>query len=360
MIRNVAAYVLLAGAISMLGMNAAFAGNDGADSNAIGYIVGLQNSEDLVQIGSTRWLVASGLMSWKPDPKSRGHIYLVNRLDKSFEVAFPGSDPAFRQDKKMFPDCPGPINPANFSAHGMSLKQTASGRYRLYMTSHGEREAIEAFDIDARGDKPVFAWVGCVLLPDKMWGNTVAILKDGGFLVTKSKDSTDPDAFAHLVEKRITGAVFEWHPGGKVTQVAGTEMSCPNGMVVSSDDRWLFVNAMGTREVVRFDRHSPTMKGKAVTVPIYPDNIHWGDDGMLYAIGRNHVPQPNDASCPWLNCKTGWSIVKVDPKSLAAERVAGVDQTSPLQAPSAAITAGDYFWIGNFDGDRIGYIRRPK
>ncbi len=163
MIRNVAAYIVLA-AVSMLGMGAAFAGSESAGSDAgsgtIGYIVGLQNSEDIVPIGDSRWLVASGLMSWKPDPKSRGHSYLVNRLDKSFEVAFPGANPVFKQDKKMFPDCPGPINPENFSAHGMSLKQTSSRRYRLYMTSHGEREAIEAFDVDARGDKPVLAWVG--------------------------------------------------------------------------------------------------------------------------------------------------------------------------------------------------------
>lgn len=351
---------MLLGVISMIGMDTAFAGDDRGDSNAIGYIVGPQNSEDILPIGGTRWLVASGLMSWTKDPNSRGHIYLIDRLDRSFQVGFPGANPEFRQNKKMFPDCPGPINPNNFSAHGLSLKEMSSGRFRLYMTSHGEREAIEAFEIDARSDRPVFAWVGCVPLPEKMWGNSVAILNDGGFLATKSKDSTDPDAFAHLVEGRITGAVFEWHPGGQVTQVAGTEMSCPNGIVVSRDDRWLFVNAMGTREVVRFDRHSPTTGGKAVGVGIYPDNIHWGDDGMLYAIGRNHVLGPKGVNCPWLNCGTGWSIVRVDPRRLAAQRVAGVDQAEPLQTPSAVVTAGEYFWIGNFDGDRIGYIRRMK
>jgi hypothetical protein len=357
MMRDLGAYLMSACAMWLLWMSTAFAAGDSPGSADIGYVVGLQNPEDILRIGDTRWLLASGLVSWTKDPNSHGHIYLVNRLDASFEVLFPGSHPVFRQDKHRFPDCPGPLNPANFSAHGLALKQTASGRFRMYMTSHGEREAIEAFDIDARGAKPTIAWVGCVLLPEKMWGNSVAILKDGGFLATKSKDSTDPDAFAHLVAARITGSVFEWHPGGSVKPVPGTEMSCPNGIALSADDRWMYVNAMGTHEVIRFDRNAPGMTGKVVSISVYPDNIHWGEDGMLYTIGRNSGP---GANCPWLNCGTGWSIIRIDPHTFAAQRIVGVDQTEPLQAPSAVITAGDRLWIGSFDGDRIGYVRRPK
>lgn len=358
--RTWGACMLSAAAMGMVWMSGAPARADAAASDAIGYVVGLQNPEDLLQIGDSAWLLASGLLSWSNDPASRGHIYLVNRLDRSFEVLFPGRRPMFRPDRRLFPDCPGPIDPDRFSAHGLALRETAPGRYRLYMTSHGGREAIEIFDVDARGAKPALAWIGCVPLPERMWGNSVAILKDGGFLATKSKDSANPDAFAHLVQARLTGAVYEWHPGGEVVQVPGTELSGPNGLVVSPDDRWLYVAAMGTHQVVRFDRNASTMTGQAVSIPIYPDNIHWGDDGMLYAIGRNYVPSADGANCPLLNCGTGWSILRIDPDSLAVERVAGVDQTATLNAASAVITAGDNFWIGNFDGDRIGYMARPK
>jgi SMP-30/gluconolaconase/LRE-like protein len=349
MIRKIGAFLRSACALWILGVSCAFAGSD------ISYIVGLQNAEDILPIGTTHWLIASGLVSWHNDPNSRGHLYLVNSQDGSFEVLFPGEHPVFRQDQKTFPHCPGPLDTEHFSAHGLALRQTAAGRFRMYMTSHGGREAVEAFDIDARGAKPAVAWVGCVLLPEKMWSNSVAILKDGGFLVTKSKDSTNPDAFKHLVEARITGAVFEWHPGGSVKLVPGTGMSCPNGIALSADDRWMYLNAMGTRQVIRFDRKAPAEPGKAVSIPVYPDNIHWGDDGMLYTIGRNANPGPN---CPWLNCGTGWSIVRVDPHTLAAERVAGVDGKATLQAPSAVITVADRFWIGAFDSDRIGYLPR--
>jgi len=351
------ALITLAALLGVAHVSPAFAEDSKPASDAIGYVVGLQNAEDIVPLGDGPWLLASGLASWTGDPGARGHLYLVNRLDRSFEILFPNRRPAFRHDKRIFPDCPGPIDPEHFSAHGLALKSTASGRFRLYMTGHGGREAIEIFDIDAQGDKPAIAWVGCVPLPESMWGNGVTILMDGGFLATKSKDSTNPDAFAHLVEGRLTGAVYEWHPGGRVAPVAGTELSGPNGIVVSPDERWLYVAAMGTHEIVRFDRRASTLTGTAVSLPVYPDNIHWGSDGMLYTIGRNHESGPN---CSRLDCGTGWSIVRIDPATLAFERVAGVDQTALLQAPSAVITAGDHFWIGNFDGDRIAYLRRPN
>lgn len=346
---------LMLAAICALGATAVRA-SEGPAPVEPGYVVGLQNPEDLLQIGNSPWIIASGLMSWTDSKDTQGHIYLVNRETNAFEVLFPGKAPVFRQDKQLFPDCPGPISTTNFSAHGFALKDMSGGRYRLYMTGHGAREAVEIFDVDARGKKPEIAWVGCVILPEKTWGNSIAILDDGGFLVTKSKDSTDPNAFLYLTQRRITGLVYEWHPGGHVTIVPDTELSCPNGIVISPDGRWMYVTAMGTREVVRYDRKTPNINSRVV-IPVYPDNIHWGDDGMLYTIGRNFEP---DKECPWMNCGTGWAVVKVDPGTLVMQVVARVDGKGPLQAPSAVITVGDRFWIGNFQGDRLGYLQRPK
>lgn len=362
MIRKLVACAILAGTMLFLGRTPALARQDGENKGAagIGVLVGLQNPEDIVQLGDTKWLIASGLLSWTEDPASQGHVYLIDRLDRSFEVLFPGRQPVFRYDKATFPDCPGPIDLQKFSAHGLALKPSSAGRYRLYMTSHGAREAIEIFDIDARGARPEIAWAGCVPVPHGIWANSLAVLGDGGVVMTKSKDSTNPNAFDHLVEGRLTGQVFEWHPGGKLRPVPGTDLSGPNGIAVSPDERWLFVAAMGSRQVARFDRHGTELPPEAVTIPVYPDNLHWGDDGMLYTVGRNYVPQADGKNCPRLNCGTGWSIVRIDPATLVAERVAGADQTEVLAAPSAVITAGNAFWIGNFDGDRVGYLPRAR
>jgi hypothetical protein len=82
------------------------------------------------------------------------------------------------------------------------------------MINHGEREAIEAFNISVTGAKPGIRWVGCVILPKEIMANSVAILPDGGFLTTKYFDPTVPNSIKELIQGKITGGVYEWHPGG--------------------------------------------------------------------------------------------------------------------------------------------------
>ena len=348
-------YFIFIGSIFMLYGYPAMADEDCQSSGDLGYVCGPQNAEDALQLGNSQWLITSGLDGSFTKTDIPGHIYLVNHREKSFEVLFPGTDPVFKQDMKMFADCPGPINPEKFAAHGLALKAQSADRYRLYMTSHGEREAIEVFDIDARGDKPAIAWMGCVLLPEKMWANSIAILSDGGFVTTKFMDPTVQDAFAGIMQGNISGSVYEWHPGGKVTEIPGTALSGPNGIVVSSDDRWIYVAATGTHEVVRFDRTANPVTRESTEVTVRADNVRWGDDGMLYTVGGNYV---DPADCPSMPCNTGWSVISIDPQTLSAKRVTGVDQTAALQGASSVVPVGNEFWIGTYGGDRIGYMPR--
>lgn len=349
-------YFIFIGSVFILYGHAVPAAEDCPGSGGLEYVCGPQNAEDALQLGNTRWLVTSGLDGSFTKTDTPGHIYLVNQRKKSFEVFFPGADPVFKQDRKMFADCPGPINPKKFSSHGLALKERSAGQYRLYMTSHGEREAIEVFDIDARGDKPAIAWAGCVPLPEKMWANSVAILSDGGFVTTKFMDPTMPDAFGTIMQGKISGSVYEWHPGGSVTEIPGTALSGPNGIVVSPDDRWMYVAATGTHEVVRFDRTANPVTGQSMEVSVRPDNIRWGDDGMLYTVGGNYI---DPADCPSMPCNTGWSVIRINPQTLSAVRVTGVDTTAALQGASSVIPVGKEFWIGTYAGDRIAYMPRP-
>jgi len=256
----------------------------------------------------------------------------------------------------MFGDCPGPLNVENFSAHGLALREQAPNRYKMYMTSHGEREAIEVFDVDARGTKPSIAWRGCVLLPERTSSNSVAILADGGFVTTKMMDPTDPEGFGAILAGRISGNVYEWHPGGEVEAVPGTELSGANGIELSPDDRWMYVAAIGSREIVRFDRTARPAAKETITIGVRPDNLRWTDDGTLYTVGGNYVPPEQCANPP---CATGWSVIEIDPQTLEATRVTGADQNAALQGASTAIAVGEEIWIGTFRGDRVGYLPRP-
>lgn len=324
-------------------------------SGELHYVCGPKNAEDIVQLGDSAWLVVSGLGT-RGENVTPGRIYLVNHTTKMHEEWFPGAAPVIEPDSKMFGACPGPVNTANFSPHGLALRKQSQDRYRLYMTSHGEREAIEVFDIDASAARPAIAWIGCVVLPEKTFANSVAILADGGFVTTKMMDPTVPNPFATIMAGGISGNVHEWHPGGEVKAVPGTQLSGANGIELSPDERWMFVAAIGSRDIVRFDRSTTPMARQSMQLGIRPDNLRWSSAGKLYTVGGNFVPPAQCASPP---CETGWSVIEVDPETLQATRVTGADQTAALQGASTALVVGDELWIGTYRGDRLGYLPRP-
>ncbi|MFC1495031.1 SMP-30/gluconolactonase/LRE family protein [Thermodesulfobacteriota bacterium] len=317
------------------------------DSDNLKFICGPINAEDILPLGDTEWLITSGLNGQFSNTDDTGHIYLVNREEKTFEEFFPGESPKFNHNKEIFNACPGPINYENFSAHGLALTQTSSDRFNLYITGHGEREAIEVFEIDIKGIKPFISWTGCVPLPDKMLANSVAILSDGGFVTTKFFDPTPPNSFNDIFQGKITGGVYEWHPGGSVNAIPGTDISGANGIAVSPDDKWVYASATGTREIIRYNRTENPVKLKKVQISIMPDNIRWGDDGLLYTVGDN----PPDEG--------GWSVFSIHPETMTTKRVTGVDQTATMQKASAAILLDSEIWIGTYSGDRIGYLPKP-
>lgn len=348
--------MILIGCILIVCVSSAVA-EDHPASGGLKILKGLQNAEDILPLGDTQWLVTSGMNGQVSNSDIKGHIYLVNREKKTFETFFPGKSPTFDHDKKMFTACPGPINPDNFSSHGLSVREQSSGQYRLYMTSHGEREAIEIFDISTEAANPVISWTGCVQLPEDVWANSVAILSDGGFVTTKFHDPTVPNSMMSITRGKLTGGVYEWHPGGSVEAIPGTDLSGANGIAVSPDDKWVYVAAFGSREIVRFDRTKRPVTMEKVPIGIMPDNIHWGDDGMLYTAGNNHVP-PEECDNP--PCRTGWSVLRIHPETLEIKRVTGVDQMAAMQNASSAVPVDDKIWVGTFSGDRIGYLPRPK
>jgi hypothetical protein len=320
---------------------------------AISYICGAMNAEDIVQVGDTKWLLASSIAPLGGEVGA-GRIYLIDSETKTIEDLFPGPSPALQHDAAMYPACPGPLNLERWDSHGLALRETEAGVYRLYTTSHGALEAIQAFELDARGDKPTATWVGCVPLPERMWANSVVILEDGGLRTTKFMDPSDPAAINAVFAGELNGEVYEWRPGGEVHAIAGTELSGANGIELSEDGRWLFVAAFGGRAVARYDMSvSPPAKTE-VAVPINPDNLRWTPDGTLLTAGVNAAAPGAAPGAP-----TGWSAFEIDPVAMTAARVAGADQTAAIQGTATALEAGGMLWFGTYSGDRVGYTPAP-
>jgi hypothetical protein len=234
-----------------------------------------------------------------------------------------------------------------FDTHGLSLAETSPRHFSLYTTSHGAREAIEIYDLDLRGAAPALAWKGCVLLQQDGYHNSVARLADGGFVTTRMRDQTFRNTPG--VPAGITGRLFEWHPGGQLQPLTGSEMSLPNGIDLSTDERYIFVAEMGLQQLVRFDRRATPMTKRAVSLPIRPDNVHWASDGKLLTAGPNYVAP---SVCSGASCATGWSVLEVNPKTLTFSRLGGADQTAAMQAVSSAMRVGNDIWVGSND-DRV-------
>ena len=316
------------------------------------FLCGPRNVEDLVRLGSSNWLIGSGMDGASSGTASaNGHLYLIDPEKKRWQVLFPGPSPSFRQDRTLFGACPGPVNPLNFSAHGLALKERGKGRFRLYVVGHGEREAIEVFEVDAGGATPVVTWTGCVVLPDDVLANSVAILPDWGFVTTKFLDRRLPQAesMAQARQGKPNGAVYEWHPGRKVTAIAGTELAAPNGIEVSADGKTLYVAVFGTHEFVRFVRRANGVKKDAVPVAISADNVRWSPNGKLLTTG-------GDFAGPSAPRTTAWSVLEVDPATLAVRVVGRGASSKGMQALSVALAVGDNVWVGTFNGDRVGYF----
>jgi len=310
------------------------------DEQGLTYVCDLSVPEDILIAGSTGQLLVSG-------HRAPGHLYLIDPATRTPTELIQGASFRLQHDTRAFPDCPGPLNLQAFDTHGLSLTETSPRYFSLYTTSHGAREAIEIYDLDLRGPTPRLTWKGCVMLQQDSYHNSVARLADGGFVTTRMRDQTFRRGGGAAVG--ITGYLVEWHPGGQPRRLPDTEMSLPNGIDISKDERYIYVAAIGSQELVRFDRRATPMVKRAVSLPIWPDNVHWATDGKLLTAGPNYV---SPAVCDGAGCATGWSVLEVDPETLGFSRLGGADQTAAMQRVSSAIRVGDDIWVGSND-DRI-------
>jgi hypothetical protein len=326
------------------------------------FLCGIQGAEDIVQLGDSQWLLASGLGKGGKG----GGLHLIDGRAMTFKTVFPGETAAVSADAKSYPDCPGPPDPASFTAHGLSLSHDgaeAEGGYTLLAINHA-REAVEVFRIQApgpakeqaSGQEPAVTWVGCVIMPDGTYTNAVAALPGGGFVATKMYDPTKSGAFADIKAGKISGLVYEWAPGAGFSVVPGSAMSGPNGIAVSPDGQWVYVAAFGSKELVRLSRDGSSPEHEAIAVNFSADNLRWTTDGHLLVAGT----LPPAADCTGETCGGGWTVVSWDPKAMTTMPLLSYPGSSPLGGVSVAIKALGYIWVGSFTDNKVGYIAISK
>lgn len=204
------------------------------------FVCGTTNPEDLYPIPDTPWLIASGRVSDVDGP-----IYAVNTRDYSVQIVFPEGALAPAHDTVTYRDCPGP-NSSGFQPHGLTLREGNAGVHTLYVVGHGEREAIEVFNLDVGGSIPSLQWIGCIIAPEGSRRiNSISVLPNGVIAAT----NFDPAG----------GELWEWHPTNAWTQVPGSQMRGPNGLVSSADGNWLYIGGWSDRALIRL----PAFQGLA-------------------------------------------------------------------------------------------------
>ena len=331
--------------------------NDGCDgSGEYSYICGPVSAEDLVLIPGTKWVVASGF-------GGSVSLYLVDSERKTWGNFYPAGEPRARQSMATYGACPGSPDPNSFVAHGLNIRPGADGHSTLYVVGHGEREAIEVFDVDASGDVPVLTWTGCVMTPDGMQANSVASLADGSLL------ATIPLHTGILINEafvgRPTGAVYEWSPGDATfTKIEGTEMPYGNGIEVSDDGQEFYVASSGLQKVLAFSNSNPTrLLRSSRALSFVPDNLHMGSDGSLITAGLvivdpvcGDVPMSLEFDLgKFASCPRPFTVLAVDPRSMQDSVLASSPAHKHFSNITMALQVGAELWIGTFAGDRIAY-----
>ena len=320
-------------------------------SGGLAFVCGLNAVEDLVRVGESKWLLGSGLGGGGRS----GTLVVVDSQAKTGEVVYPAPNAPVAHDARRFAACASPPDPNVFNAHGITIRATGRDRYEFLVVNHGGREAIEFFSVDASGTKPALTWIGCVEMPEDVSINSLDTLPDGGFVATHFY-SPSKGGIGAVFDREITGGLFEWHPGGSVTPIPGTEISGANGIVLADGGNVMIVAAWGTRELFRFERQGNGVTKKSVPIDFALDNIRWTSDGKLLIAGQKF-----EATREGPRSLDGWTVAVYDPETLElVTKLKDVDGTASFQGVSSALEVGDEIWVGPFSGDRIAYFPKPR
>jgi DNA-binding beta-propeller fold protein YncE len=248
------------------------------------------------------------------------------------------------------PSCPSPIRDALIS-HGESLAKRGSGKWALYVVNRGARQSIEMFELKQAAGSWSLAWHGCEVATHDY--NDVAILPDAGFV------GTYPTALAPAAGGAASGYVARWTPGKGESEIAGTRLRYPNGVVVSADGRYMYVNEFAARQVYKYDLKDGKALGN-VKVDFQPDNLTWTTEGRLLVAGvkggRGDCPEGSGRPCI-----QAFGVAEIDPANMQARSIFDSASRDPLiGGVSVALKVGNSIYLGAFLGDRLVKIPYPK
>lgn len=316
--------------------SSAFAASADCDSGGdTQFICGPVSPEDLLPIAGTPWVFVSSM-------EDEGYISVAHSQNYNTAVVFPSAEATIQLDSETYPDCPSPLS-SQFRPHGLSLRLGSNGSHTLYVVAHGERESVEVFEVDATAALPKLTWVGCVVAPAGIGLNSVTALPDGGFVATNFNIAA--------------GNLWEWQTANGWTEVPGSQMPGPNGLVVSEDSLWFYIGGWAEKSVVRLSRGQTPVVRESVEVGFHVDNVRWTADGSLLAAGQYSQTMAavggclSGAGCAGVSTR----VARIDTATLTAQQVLDYPSDDLLILGTVAIEVGEEIWVGAIaGGNKIG------
>jgi sugar lactone lactonase YvrE len=198
-------------------------------------------------------------------------------------------------------------------ASGNILRMTPDGKDREVFVNTGGRAL--GFDFDASGNLiAADALKGLLsispdgkitVLADKVGGDpiryadAVVVAADGTIYFSDAStrfspaewDGTMEASILDIIEQSCTGRILAYDPATKETRIVARGLSFANGVALSQDGQFLFVNETGKYRVwkiaVAADNHdvrqaSPLAEVLLDNLPGYPDNLMRGLDGRIW------------------------------------------------------------------------------
>ena len=325
-------------------------------SMGLNFVCGMIRPEDLLQIGSSKYIVFGG-------SGVGGGVGLIDARAKTWR---PFDLTRMQSDRKLYPDCPTVPDTRVLNAHGIALRPTqVAGLYKLYTVTHAPFESIQVYALDARAGEPTLSWTGCVKIPSDFKTNAVTATSDGTIIadVQMKNGATQAD---YMVGK-ITGGVYVWKPGDTGWRLLpGTELAGNNGIEISRDEKEIYVAVSGTQRVEIYalaDTSRPVRSAYANWFNI--DNIHWSGDRLVTAgviqdepaCGgtRKEIVERGEN----LDCHRGWVAAELDPASLKWRVLAYGEAIPDFGGVSTAQIIGDTLWLSSNQMNRVAWRKLP-
>jgi hypothetical protein len=329
---------------------------DCVDQGNLHPVCGMQAPEDIAVVPGGQFLLLSELGNIGQYP---GRIVLFDVNNESWRSIFPNGQATAPDTLQGDASCTEPPG-VEMSPHGTHLVQLEDGSWRYLVVNHGGREAVELFALTLPvSGTPELEWQGCVFPADNTLINDVVGLSNSDVIFTRMYHPQDFMGELRAMLGFESGDVWRWNKASGLELLPGTEGSLTNGIEISADERYIFINQYMDKEIQKYDLLARETTGVAEVA--YADNSAWGPSGELW-LTRHEMEPAVYLACTredGVTCGMAFEVVALDPETMAT-RVIFRHQGPPMGAATVATPLGDKVYLGSFLGDRLLIVPRSE